>query len=85
MLIEECEITGILDLPKGVFTGTGVSTVVLFFTKGKPTTKVWYYQLNLVRNLGKTNSLNEQDLATLSQLQLHKLTQKTRGLLMLRT
>jgi type I restriction enzyme M protein len=35
----------------------------LFFTKGKPTTKVWYYQLNLARNLGKTNSLNEQDLA----------------------
>ena len=36
---------------------------MLFFTKGKPTTKVWYYQLNLARNLGKTNSLNEQDLA----------------------
>jgi type I restriction enzyme M protein len=62
-LLEECEVTAILDLPKGAFTGTGVQTVVLFFTKGKPTTKVWYYQLNLPRNLGKTNSLNEQDLA----------------------
>jgi type I restriction enzyme M protein len=62
-LLEECEVTAILDLPKGVFTGTGVQTIVLFFTKGKPTTKVWYYQLNLARNLGKTNSLNEQDLA----------------------
>ena len=62
-LLEECEVTAILDLPKGAFTGTGVQTVVLFFTKGKPTTKVWYYQLNLARNLGKTNSLNEQDLA----------------------
>lgn len=61
-LLEECEVTAILDLPKGAFTGTGVQTVVLFFTKGKPTTKVWYYQLNLARNLGKTNSLNEQDL-----------------------
>jgi type I restriction enzyme M protein len=67
-LLEECEITAILDLPKGVFTGTGVSTVVLFFTKGKPTTKVWYYQLNLSRNLGKTNSLNEQDLADFIKL-----------------
>ena len=62
-LLEECEVTAILDLPKGTFTGAGVQTVVLFFTKGKPTTKVWYYQLNLARNLGKTNSLNEQDLA----------------------
>jgi type I restriction enzyme M protein len=62
-LLEECEVTAILDLPKGAFTGTGVQTIVLFFTKGKPTTKVWYYQLNLARNLGKTNSLNEQDLA----------------------
>ena len=61
-LLEECEVTAILDLPKGAFTGTGVQTVVLFFTKGKPTTKVWFYQLNLARNLGKTNSLNEQDL-----------------------
>lgn len=61
-LLEECEVTAILDLPKGAFTGTGVQTVVLFFTKGKPTTKVWYYQLNLARNLGKTNSLNERDL-----------------------
>ena len=61
-LLQECEITAILDLPKGAFTGTGVQTVVLFFTKGKPTKKVWYYQLNLARSLGKTNSLNEQDL-----------------------
>jgi type I restriction enzyme M protein len=72
MLLEDCEITAILDLPKGVFTGTGVSTVVLFFTKGKSTTKVWYYQLKLARNLGKTNSINERDLedfVTLSSTQ----------------
>ena len=61
-LLEECEVTAILDLPKGTFTGAGVQTVVLFFNKGRPTTKVWYYQLNLARNLGKTNSLNERDL-----------------------
>jgi type I restriction enzyme M protein len=36
---------------------------VLFFEKGKPTRNVWFYQLNLDRNLGKTNPLNENDLA----------------------
>ncbi len=33
-----------------------------FFEKGTPTKKIWYYQLNLDRNLGKTNALNEKDL-----------------------
>jgi type I restriction enzyme M protein len=50
-------------LPGGTFTGAGVKTVVLFFEKGTPTRKIWYYQLNLDRNLGKTNPLNENDLA----------------------
>jgi type I restriction enzyme M protein len=63
MLLEECNLHSVLDLPSGVFTGAGVKTVVLFFEKGKPTKKVWYYQLNLERNLGKTNPLNEGDLA----------------------
>ena len=42
---------------------------MLFFEKGKPTQKVWYYQLNLDRNLGKTNPLNESDLAEFVKLQ----------------
>lgn len=58
-----------LDLPGGTFTGAGVKTVVLFFEKGKPTQKVWFYQLNLDRNLGKTNPLNEKDLAEFVELQ----------------
>jgi type I restriction enzyme M protein len=62
-LLESCNLHTILDLPGGTFTGAGVKTVVLFFEKGKPTQKVWYYQLNLDRNLGKTNPLNENDLA----------------------
>jgi len=61
-LLEDCNLFAILDLPAGAFIGTGVKTVVLFFEKGKPTKKLWYYQLNLRRNLGKTNSLNENDL-----------------------
>jgi type I restriction enzyme M protein len=59
----------VLDLPGGTFTGAGVKTVVLFFEKGKPTQKTWFYQLNLDRNLGKTNPLNEKDLAEFVELQ----------------
>jgi type I restriction enzyme M protein len=70
-LLENNNLHTILDLPGGVFTA-GVKTVVLFFTKGEPTQKIWYYQLNLNRNLGKTNPLNEQDLAEFVQLQKTK-------------
>lgn len=62
-LLQECNLFAVLDLPSGAFVGTGVKTVVLFFEKGKPTEKVWYYQLNAGRNIGKTNPLNERDLA----------------------
>ena len=61
-LLEECNLFAILDLPGGAFLGTGVKTVVLFFEKGKPTKKLWCYQLNVGRNMGKTNPLNENDL-----------------------
>jgi type I restriction enzyme M protein len=68
-LLEGFNLYTILDLPSGVFTGAGVKTVVLFFEKGKPTKNIWYYQLNLDRNLGKTNPLNENDLAEFVELQ----------------
>jgi type I restriction enzyme M protein len=68
-LLESCNLHTVLDLPGGTFTGAGVKTVVLFFEKGKPTQKIWYYQLNLNRNLGKTNPLNENDLAEFVKLQ----------------
>ncbi len=68
-LLEECNVHTILDLPSGVFTGAGVKTVVIFFTKGEPTRKIWYYQLNLPRTLGKTNPLSEADLEEFVRLQ----------------
>jgi type I restriction enzyme M protein len=43
--------------------------VVLFFEKGSPTSKVWYYQLDPGRNLGKTNPLNDADLSEFIELQ----------------
>jgi type I restriction enzyme M protein len=71
-LLESCNLHTILDLPAGTFTGAGVKTVVLFFEKGSPTNKIWYYQLNPGRNLGKTNPLNENDLADFVSLSLSK-------------
>ena len=71
-LLESCTLYTVLDLPGGVFQGPGVKTVVLFFEKGAPTKKVWYYQLNLDRNLGKTNPLSEKDLADFVKLQKKK-------------
>lgn len=62
-LLTACNLNTVLDLPSGVFSGAGVRTVVLFFEKGEPTQKVWFYQLKLDRNLGKGNPLNENDLA----------------------
>ncbi len=72
LLLENCNLHSVLDLPGGTFTGAGVKTVVLFFEKGSATKKVWYYQLNLDRNLGKTNALNEKDLAEFVELQKTK-------------
>ena len=68
-LLESCNLHTILDCPGGTFTGAGVKTVVLFFEKGQPTENIWYYQLDLGRNLGKTNPLNDDDLAEFVALQ----------------
>ena len=69
LLLESCNLHTVLDCPGGTFQGAGVKTVVLFFEKGAPTRKVWYYQLDPGRNMGKTNSLNDADLAEFIQLQ----------------
>ena len=69
MLLESCNLHTILDCPGGTFQGAGVKTVVLFFEKGSPTRKTWYYQLDPGRNLGKTNPLNDDDLAEFIELQ----------------
>jgi type I restriction enzyme M protein len=61
-LLENHNLHTILDCPAGTFQGAGVKTVVLFFKKGEPTKKIWYYQLTPGRSMGKTNPLNEQDL-----------------------
>ncbi len=69
MLLESCNLHTVLDCPGGTFQGAGVKTVVLFFEKGTKTRKVWFYQLDPGRNLGKTNPLNDEDLAEFVKLQ----------------
>jgi type I restriction enzyme M protein len=71
-LLQNCDLHTILDLPSGTFQGAGVRTVVLFFEKGKPTKKVWYYQLNPGRKMGKNTPLNDADLEDFVELQKSK-------------
>jgi type I restriction enzyme M protein len=69
LLLESCNLNTVLDCPGGTFQGAGVKTVVLFFEKGAPTRKIWFYQLDPGRNFGKTNPLNDDDLAEFVKLQ----------------
>jgi type I restriction enzyme M protein len=69
LLLESCNLHTVLDCPGGTFIGAGVKTVVLFFEKGAPTRKVWYYSLDVGRNMGKTNPLNDADMVDFIELQ----------------
>lgn len=69
LLLESCNLHTVLDCPSGTFQGAGVKTVMLFFEKGTRTRKIWYYQLDPGRNLGKINPLNDADLAEFVELQ----------------
>jgi type I restriction enzyme M protein len=69
LLLESCKLHTILDCPSGTFQGAGVKTVVLFFEKGAPTRRTWYYQLDPGRSLGKTNPLNDDDMIEFVEMQ----------------
>jgi type I restriction enzyme M protein len=55
-LLDDCDVWCIVSLPAGVFTaaGAGVKTNLLFFTRGGPTSKIWYYDLTGVKVRKKT-------------------------------
>lgn len=45
LLLTECNLHTIVRLPNGVFNPyTGIKTNLLFFTKGKPTDTIWFYE-----------------------------------------
>lgn len=63
-LLDECDLWCILSLPQNVFlnAGAGVKTNLLFFTKGKPTEKIWYYDMSDIKVLKKSPmTLNKFD------------------------
>lgn len=55
-LLEECNLWCVLSLPPNAFlnAGAGVKTNLLFFTKGKPTKKIWYYDISDTKVLKKS-------------------------------
>jgi type I restriction enzyme M protein len=57
-LVDECDLWAIIRLPVGVFVGAGaaVNTNLLFFTKGRKTEKIWYYDLTHVK-VGKKSPM----------------------------
>jgi type I restriction enzyme M protein len=57
-LVDECDLWAIISLPGGVFSGAGaaVKTNLLFFTKGRKTEKIWYYDLAHVK-VGKKSPM----------------------------
>jgi type I restriction enzyme M protein len=57
-LVDECDLWAIARLPGGVFSSTGasVNTSLLFFTKGRKTERIWYYDLSQVK-VGKKTPL----------------------------
>ncbi|MEQ2009343.1 MAG: N-6 DNA methylase [Limisphaerales bacterium] len=57
-LVDECDLWAIVSLPGGVFTGAGaaVKTNLVFFTKGKKTSKIWYYDLTHLK-IGKKSPM----------------------------
>jgi len=45
-LMKDCRLDAVISMPSGIFKPyAGVSTAVLFFTKGEPTQKVWFYKM----------------------------------------
>jgi len=46
ILLEKCRLDAVISMPSGIFKPyAGVSTAVLYFTKGEPTEKVWFYKM----------------------------------------
>ena len=44
-LLTECDLHTVVRFPKGVFAPyTGIQTNLLFFTKGRPTQEIWFYE-----------------------------------------
>jgi len=67
-LLDECNLHTIVRLPHGVFNPyTGIKTNLLFFTKGKPTQHIWYYEHPYpegVKSYNKTKPMRFEEFQT---------------------
>lgn len=68
-LLDECDVWCIISLPGGAFTGSGagVKTNLVFFTKGRKTEHIWYYDLSHIK-VGKKTPLTKQQFAHFFEL-----------------
>jgi type I restriction enzyme M protein len=69
LLLESCDLHTVLDCPEGAFPGAGMKAVALFFEKGTPTKKIWFYQCEPGRDFDRTSPLSDEDLAEFVTLQ----------------
>jgi type I restriction enzyme M protein len=69
LLLESCNLHTILDCPGGTFQGAASRPSCCSSRKARRRASIWYYQLDPGRNLGKTNPLNDADLAEFVELQ----------------
>ncbi|MBS0260969.1 MAG: N-6 DNA methylase [Planctomycetes bacterium] len=70
LLLNECNLHTIVRLPNGVFSPyTGIKTNLLFFTKGKPTETIWFYEHRYpegVKSYSKTKPLRLEELGPIT-------------------
>ncbi|MFA5070904.1 MAG: N-6 DNA methylase [Candidatus Pacearchaeota archaeon] len=46
LLLTKCRLDAVISMPSGIFKPyAGVSTAILFFTKGEPTENIWFYKM----------------------------------------
>lgn len=57
-LLDDCDLWALISLPGGAFVnaGAGVKTNLLFFTRGRPTERIWYFDLSDIK-VGKKTPL----------------------------
>lgn len=80
-LLTECDVHTIVRLPSGVFQPyAGVNTNLIFFTKGKPTKEVWYYEMKLpagLRQYSKTKPITDSEFDVVKQWWHNKVENKS--------
>lgn len=83
MLINDCELQGIISMPNGVFRPyAGVSTAILVFVKGGETEKVWFYDMQADGYSldDKRNKIDKNDIPDIVEKWKHRKEQKDNNL-----